>query len=656
MQAVDDDDFQPKLGRIRSTGTRNEKTYLQRVLHSAARAGGRFAKTNRGFDGSRIGRGAGVARILRSRDRFAAFRSRRVAVKARIVKLAGRGLAAARAHLRYIQRDGVTRDGQPGSLYDRESDKVDRKSFIDRAEGDRHQFRFIVSPEDGAQYDDLKPFVRKLMDRMEKDLGTKLDWVAADHYNTGHPHSHIVVRGKRDDGRDLIIAREYITHGLRERAAEIVSLDLGPRSELENQDRLRHEMEQERFTSLDRDLLKHADADLQVTPAHRDPFRQMLRAGRLKKLERLGLAVEIEPGRWRLASDLQTTLRAMGERGDIIKTMNRDLSRLAQVQSDYAIYDPQASDAERLVGRVAAQGLSDELHDRRYLILEGVDGRAHYVELGFTERSAYPDEGGIVAITASNQTSKAADRTVAQIAAGNGGRYSVAIHMAHDSSASQPFIASHLRRLEALRKGGLGIKRGTDGTWTIAPDHVVRAEIFERAQVRFCPVQIELLSPVSIERQVSAIGATWLDRELTTPTLKPENEGFGREMREALDRRRQWLLAENFAREANGRVTYPGRMLSDLQRAELAIAGGEIAARQGKPFVEAKRGNTVAGIYKRRIDLASGRFAVIENDRTVTLVPWRPVLERNLGKEVSGIARGETISWTLGKQRGGPSL
>jgi hypothetical protein len=185
---------------------------------------------------------------------------------------------------------------------------------------------------------------------------------------------------------------------------------------------------------------------------------------------------------------------------------------------------------------------------------------------------------------------------------------------------------------------------------------VVRAEAFERAQVRFCPVQIELLSPVSIERQVSALGATWLDRELTTPTLKPENEGFGREMREALDRRRQWLLAENFAREANGRVTYPGRMLSDLQRAELAIAGGEIAARQGKPFVEAKRGNTVAGIYKRRIDLASGRFAVIENDRTVTLVPWRPVLERNLGKEVSGIARGETISWTLGKQRGGPSL
>ena len=653
---MDNDDFQPKVGRIRSTGARNEKTYLQRVLHSAARAGGRYAKANRRFDGSRIGNGAGVARVLRSRDRYAAFRSRRVAVKARIVKLAGKGLAAARAHLRYIQRDGVTREGQPGSLYDRENDKVDRKSFIDRAEGDRHQFRFIVSPEDGAQYDDLKPFVRKLMDRMEKDLDTKLDWVAADHYNTGHPHSHVVVRGKRDDNRDLIIAREYITHGLRERAAEIVSLDLGPRSDLEIQDRLRHEMEQERFTSLDRDLLKQADADLQVTAAHRDPFRQTLRAGRLKKLELLGLAVEIEPGRWQLASDLQTTLRAMGERGDIIKTMNRDLSHSARVPSDYAIYDPQASDAERLVGRIAAQGPSDELHDRRYLILESIDGRAHYVELGFTERSAYPDEGGIVAITASNQTSKAADRTVAQIAAGNGGRYSVALHMAHDPTASQPFIASHLRRLEALRKGGLGIERGTDGTWTIAPDHVVRAETFEHAQARFRPVQIELLSPVSIERQVSALGATWLDRELIGPGAEIENVGFGHDVRIALDRRRQWLIAQGIAREERGCTIYPIGMTAKLRRSELAEAGRRIASERNLSYVEAKRGQVIDGVYRHSLDLASGRFAVIDNGRDITLVPWRPVLDRNLGQTVSGIIRGDTVSWTLGRQRSGPSI
>ena len=148
------------------------------------------------FHGNRIGRGAGVGACWPARDRYAAFRVRRVIIKARIVKFKGQGLKAAKLHLRYIQRDGVTRDGQPGELYDRASDRADGKSFIERAEGDRHQFRFIVSAEDGAEYDDLKPFVRRLMERMEDDLGTKLDWVAVDHHNTGHPHTHIVVRGQ----------------------------------------------------------------------------------------------------------------------------------------------------------------------------------------------------------------------------------------------------------------------------------------------------------------------------------------------------------------------------------------------------------------------------------------------------------------------------
>ena len=52
------------------------------------------------------------------------------------------------------------------------------------------------------------------MTQMEEDLGTKLEWIAVDHYNTGHPHSHIILRGKDDRGRDLVIAREYITKGV----------------------------------------------------------------------------------------------------------------------------------------------------------------------------------------------------------------------------------------------------------------------------------------------------------------------------------------------------------------------------------------------------------------------------------------------------------
>src|SRR3546814_440516 len=140
-------------------------------------------------------------------------------------------------------------------------DRVDAKAFIGAAEGDRHQFRFIVAPEDGAEYDDLRPFVRRLMTQMEEDLCTRLEWVAVDHYNTGHPHSHIILRGKDDRGQDLVIAREYITKGLRERAAELVTLDLGPRSDLEIENRLRNEVEQERLTSIDRRLLRDRDGE-----------------------------------------------------------------------------------------------------------------------------------------------------------------------------------------------------------------------------------------------------------------------------------------------------------------------------------------------------------------------------------------------------------
>src|SRR3546814_14062697 len=100
------------------------------------------------------------------------------------------------------------------------------------------------------EYDDLKPRARRLMQRVEDDLGTKLDWVAVDHYNTGHPHTHIIVRGKDERGVDLVIARDYISHGLRERASELVDLDLGPRTAYAIETRIRAEAAQERLPRL----------------------------------------------------------------------------------------------------------------------------------------------------------------------------------------------------------------------------------------------------------------------------------------------------------------------------------------------------------------------------------------------------------------------
>jgi hypothetical protein len=247
--------------------------------------------------------------------------------------------------------------------------------------------------------------------------------------------------------------------------------------------------------------------------------------------------------------------------------------------------------------------------------------------------------------------------TVAAIAAAHNGQYSAALHAQFDAGASVEFVQSHLRRLEALRRAGVAVERQPDGTWAIPSDHVSNVELYARAQAQFRPVEIETLSSLPIEQQVGAEGATWLDRELArVGDAEIRDTGFGHEAREAMTRRRQWLVAEGFAHDENGRTVYPIGMIAELRRRELAKAGAQIAADRRLPYIEVAKGDRITGVYKRRIDLASGRFAVIENNRGFTLVPWRPVLEQSIGKHVSGVVRGDTISWTLGRQRSGPSV
>lgn len=659
-----DDDFKPKLGKIRSCGSKGGRKFLHQVLAASnlARGGAGGTRKSR-FTGSRIGRGAGVGRVLANRDRYAAFRQRRVIIKSRIVKLAGKGMAKgmenARAHLRYIQRDGVTREGEPGELYGAEQDRADGKAFLERSEGDRHQFRFIVSAEDGAEYDDLKPLTRRLMNRMEEDLGTKLDWVAVDHYNTGHPHTHILVRGRDERGKDLIIARDYITTGMRERAAEIVSLDFGPRSDFEIENRLRREIEQERLTSIDRRLIRDMDDAGLVAATDRDAFQQSLRVGRLQKLKRLGLAEELRPGQWRLEVGLEDTLRRMGERGDIIKTMHRETAgqNIARSPGDYVILDLGDPTASPVIGRVVARGLSDELKDRHYLIVDGVDGRTHYVDIGRGEATEPTPDGNIVRVTPKNIEPRRVDRTVAEVAAANDGRYTIDLHLKHDPRATEDYAETHVRRLEAIRRATGGVAREPDGTWIVEPDHLDRVVEYERSMARAAPVIVEKLSHLTLDRQVGTDGATWLDRELVSDHPEPTRDsGFGREVREAQARRRQWLIAEGLAHEEQNRIVYRANMLATLRRRELARVAGQLSDQIGLAYVETRSGESVEGTLRRSIELASGKYALVENSREFTLVPWRPILERHVGKQVSGIMRDDGISWTIGRQRGGPNI
>ncbi|MER8898555.1 MULTISPECIES: relaxase/mobilization nuclease RlxS [unclassified Mesorhizobium] len=655
---MQDDEFTPRLGKIGWRGSKAGKRYAGQVQAAVNRAGGRSGRGSR-FIGSRVGRGGAAAAVLRARDRHAAFRQRRAVVKARIVKLAGKGVDGARAHLRYLQRDGVTREGERGELYAADNDRADGRAFLDRANGDRHQFRFIVAPEDGIEYDDLKPLTRRLMAQMEEDLGTRLDWVAVDHFNTGHPHTHIIVRGRDDYGENLVIARDYISSGLRERAAELVSLDLGPRTDREIEQRLRQEMEQERFTSIDRQLMRMRDDEGHVSPASRDTFRQTLHQGRLRKLERMGLAEEMPSGRWRLEDELEATLRRIGERGDIIKTIHRELTGKGLVRSaaDYLIHDRSDGSAQTVVGRVVGRGLADEITDRHYLVVDGVDGKSHYVDIGKGEATQPTPEGCIVRVRPRDAGPRQVDRTIAGIATVNDGRYSIDIHLKHDPSATERFAETHVRRLEAIRRATGGVEREPDGTWTVAPDHLNRVADYERQRARAQPVVVDKLSSMPLESQVGFDGATWIDQELVSAHPEPLcDSGFGREVRQVQARRQQWLIAQGLAHDAQDRVIYRANMLSMLRQRELNRVASQLSDELGLSYSEAQHGNRIDGTLRRCVELAGGKYGVIEKSREFTLVPWRPVLEHHIGKEVSGVVRAEGISWTIGRQRSGPGV
>ncbi|WP_034161436.1 relaxase/mobilization nuclease RlxS [Sphingomonas sp. ERG5] len=656
----DDDDFTPRLGKQRSLGGgKRARRYLATVVAAAARSAEKGAIRNRRFDGSRVGRGASVGRLLSNRDRLAAFRARRTVVKTRLIRLGAKGLPAARAHLRYIQRDGVTREGAPGELYSAEHDTTDGKAFLQRCDGDRHQFRFIVSAEDGSEYPDLKPYIRRLMTQMEADLGTKLDWVAVDHFNTAHPHSHIMLRGVDDRGQNLIIAREYISHGIRERAAELVTLDLGPRTDQEIEARLRHDIGEERLTVIDRRLVRSMDEDRIVNSVDHDPFQQSLRAGRLQKLANMGLAENVGGGNWQLADDLEETLRRIGERGDIIRTMQRELTarKLERPWIGRSLFGAGESDPEPVVGRVIMRGLADEHNDRHFLLIDGVDGHAHYVDIGRGDTIDPIPEEAIIRVTARMLAIRDADRVVAEVAAANSGCYSVDLHLRHDPSATQAFAEAHVRRLEAMRRAGAGIERAPDGGWTIADDHSDRTAAYEARRHRDQPVEVETLSAVSLDQLRGANAATWLDRELVSNDPAPiRDAGFGREVRGALAARRQWLVEQQLAEGGEAGFSLQSAAIALLQRRELLRVAGQLSGELGKSFRETHSGDPIDGRLVRRIDLVSGRFALVEKSREFTLVPWRSVLERQLGNQVAGIACADGINWRFGRGRAGPEI
>lgn len=578
---VRDDEVHVRPGRIShgNRGTKRPQTFVGEVMRAAKRAGhiGDSFRTSQARGRSRFGRGRRAAVSIRLRSN-----ARRVVTKARVVRHQGHRFRSAPLpkHITYLKREGVTRDGQDARMFDATSDQADERGFAERCRDDRHHFRFIVSPEDGATLGDLRTFTRELMRDVEADLGTKLEWIAVDHWNTDNPHVHVLIRGRADDGQDLVISREYISRGFRDRAADRVTLELGPRSEQEIRTGLEREVEAERWTSLDRALRDISDAsggvaDLRPSASAEDPELRSLLLGRAAKLARLGLAESAGSACWALKPGLEQTLRELGMRGDIIKTMHRALSTGGHEPdvTTFALHGLEPSDS--VLGRLVQRGLDDELKGTAYAIIAGVDGRTHHLRFSDLEITGDAEAGAIVEARVYND-------------------------------------ANGRRRMSLATR-----------------------------------------SDLSIEQQVTARGCTWLDRQLITKDPPLSGAGFGAEVRDAIDRRVDHLVEQGLARRQGQRVVLIRDLLATLQRRELQEAAAKLSADTGLAYAPVPEGAHVSGIYRERLALASGRFAMIDDGLGFELVPWRPMLEKHLGKDVSGVMMpGGRVDWDVGRKRG----
>jgi hypothetical protein len=302
--------------------------------------------------------------------------------------------------------------------------------------------------------------------------------------------------------------------------------------------------------------------------------------GRLRKLEELGLANKRQTGVWQITPDMESRLRSLGNRGDIIKTMHRALREagIDRPGGSYSVFDT-VKPNNRIVGRVAGIGLTDEINDRHYLVIDGIDGKVHYADIGHVQPEFVPEKSMIVAIE--NRAGDATDKL-------------------------------HTR--------------------------------------------LRILSYLSLEKLIGAEGATWLDKELLSRV--PERiaqVGFGAETGIAIVRRRQWLITQGFGTsDAANIFRDQPRMLDHLRQRDLQQTSQVVSRELGLAPTHLAEGERIVGTFSRSINLASGKYAVIQKSREFILVPWRPELEVFRGKPLSGTAssRGMTWDWNAMRQLG----
>lgn len=363
-------------GRPQAARVVRQITAARRALPKTAAGGARIIP----FPSRLAGRKSYKPAPLGAPDRVAA---RRVTVKTNYVGNRKQGQWA--AHGRYLEREGAQKEDERGQGFDAKNDEISLQRRLGEWQlaGDPRLFKVIVAPEEGDRLA-LREYTRDYMARLAPHLAAdpkKVEWAAIEHYNTGHPHVHVLIRGNNG----LQIPPEMIQRGMRNLASEIATERLGYRSPAELRQAKEKQIDARRFTALDREIERLARplpegrsflAEAPLLPRDRGYADQRLRIQRLEGLERLGLAEKIGSATWALETGWTKGLREL----EILQTRSKMVAQARALMTEPRCipHVTRLQPGERLVGRVLGTGL-DEQYDRSFILLEGTDYRAHIV-------------------------------------------------------------------------------------------------------------------------------------------------------------------------------------------------------------------------------------------------------------------------------------
>lgn len=375
----DGDDYKfrlrPRSARVASRGDMGWSVALRTVFRYARSS----AKSRKHFQASLAG-----SRSLRSFNQRCAVR-----VTYSQNKTAGQW----RAHGIYIARESaVGKQGGAGFALDESGKDVAAVLAKWQAAGDERIWKIILSPEFGERLD-LEKMTRDFVARSEKQCATSLEWAAVSHFNTEHPHVHLVIRGRREDGTPLKLPRDFVKQGMRSLAEEACTLQLGPRTELDAVAASEREVREHRYTSLDRTLERRGSREHEVGAEHLrvavDPrlinnpvassARERHLQTRLTVLQGMGLAHQAGPGEWLLRVDFAAVLKAMQLAHDRQKMLARSGGLLSDPRLRLNVLDFRRT--PEVQGRVLVHGEEEQAFGagRHYLLLEGTDAQVHMI-------------------------------------------------------------------------------------------------------------------------------------------------------------------------------------------------------------------------------------------------------------------------------------